>query len=241
MSIVKESFSKGNVVACNGGSDLHSFLEEWDVAYVKKLDNIELFDSNINSKFSDSQKEKFARLFYHVRGNFYKFLWFLGNHATKYEFKEQVLHNIKEEFGGGGDSHEKLYFEFCKSLGFNIEDEFVYEVNNQSFIKDFNLKHIEWLSRGSEASRWATFSAYERLDNIDYGNLLVLAKNLGSSEKGLEFFAIHNKADHFDRTYDILSGFWAENKHEIKKSFGFISENQVLMWNKLSEFLMPLA
>jgi hypothetical protein len=168
-------------------------------------------------------------------------LWFLGNHATKTELKEQVLYNIKEEFGGRKYSHELLYFKFCKSLGFDIENEFVYEQSNHAFIKEFNLKHIEWLSRGSEVARWATFSAYERLDNIDYTNLLELAKNLGSSEEGLEFFIIHNKADHFDKTYRILKGFWTEHKTEIKKSFGFIAENQILMWGRLSELLIPSA
>jgi hypothetical protein len=241
MLVENKGSSEGSEVICEEITELCSFLESWDMKYIKQLGKINLFDRKANTSYNVAQKEMFVRFFYHIRGKFYKFLWFIGNHATSEEVKEQVLHNIKEEFGGKSYSHEQLYFKFSKSLGFEIEDEFIYEKSNVPFIKEFNFRHIEWLNTGSIITRWATFSAYERLDNIDYENLLELAKGLGASGTGLEFFAVHNKADHFDRTCEILKKFWGENKVEVMRSFDFIAENQILMWKCLSDSIVSLG
>lgn len=215
--------------------ELQQFLQSWDHNYKSRVKSIDLFDTDITAKYSDSQKEIFARTFYHIRGHFHKFLWLLGNQAPSQQAKQQILHNIEEEFGGDHPSHERLYFDFSDSLGFDITDEFITEAHHLPFIKEFNLKHLEWLNDTDWPGMWSAFSAYERLDNIDYSNLFKLASSIGAKGAGLTFFIVHNSADHFDRTYCTLKDIWNSEKNKVKDAFNFIANHQVAMWELLSK------
>jgi hypothetical protein len=218
--------------------DLGSFLEKWDRSYEREINKIPLFNMEKTLRYSSEQKESFARSFYHIRGGFYKFLWLLGNHAPNKQAKKEVLYNIDEEFGGDSVSHEQLYFEFTKGLGLDISDEFLTEKSNFPFIKDFNFKHLEWLSKNGWSGQWAAFSAYERLDNIDYKNLLMLAKKFGVADDCLGFFIVHNNADHFDRAFPRLMDVWNCSRKDVENAFHFIKTNQIKMWENLSQLIM---
>jgi len=226
--IGKEAYNKDYI-------ELQLFLENWDSNYKKEISKIDIFNTNVTKNFSANQKEFFARTFYHIRGHFYKFLWLLGNQAPNDKAKQQIIYNIEEEFGGNNPSHEELYFRFADSLGLDIRDEFITDEHHLPFIKKFNTEHLKWLDNHDWISKWSAFSAYERLDNIDYANLLNLAKSLGAKENGLVFFIIHNKADHFDRTYHGLEDAWNLSKENVKQAFQFIGEHQINMWKLLSE------
>jgi len=132
-------------------------------------------------------------------------------------------------------SHEQHYFKFCKSIGFEIADEFVTENTYDSFIREFNRCHLQWLNNHNWESNWSVFSAYERLDNIDYSNLLVLAKSIGAKDAGLIFFVIHNKADHFDKTCEDLQKIWLKDKDLVIEGFTFIAQTQIKMWQLFSD------
>jgi len=214
---------------------LQKFIKNWDINYKTEISRIDLFNAELTAKYSDKQKTGFVKTFYHIRGHFYKFLWLLGNQAPNKEAKKQILYNIEEEFGGDSPSHEQLYFEFSKSLGLDIADEFLSEENHLPFIKDFNLRHLEWLNKNNWLGKWFAFSAYERLDNIDYANLLDLARSFGVTGQGLMFFIVHNKADHFDRTYHGLVESWNLDQNVVKEAFSFIGKHQIAMWKALSE------
>ncbi|MCP4473844.1 MAG: hypothetical protein GY821_04615 [Gammaproteobacteria bacterium] len=52
---------------------------------------------------------------------------------------------------------------------------------------------------------------------------------------GLAFFKVHNKADHFDRTYDTLTTIWQQQPETVKTAFAFIGQHQLAMWQWLSD------
>ncbi len=237
MDAVIDTSTRDMAEALQASADdnLQQFLAKWDAEYRKKVNSIPLFDGNTPSQYTDSQKEFFVRTFYHVRGHFHKFLWMLGNTAPDKETKAKILHNIEEEFGGDSPSHEQLYFEFAKSLGLEVADEFLTEKHNLPFIREFNLRHLQWLQNSDWAGKWAVFSAYERLDNIDYANLLDVARRFGATDRGLIFFIIHNKADHFEHTYQNLAKIWRSDQAKVREAFSFIGEHQIKMWQILSE------
>lgn len=215
--------------------EFNDFIKQWDKKYSDKISKIDIFDTAKTANLTQNQKEYLVRALYHIRGHFHKFLWYMGNHAPHKKAKEKILYNIEEEFGNDHLSHEQLYFEFCKSIGFDISDEFITENTLTPFIKEFNRRHLQWLNSHDWESNWSVFSAYERLDNIDYGNLLALAKSIGAKNDGLIFFIIHNKADHFDRTCEDLQKIWLKDKNLVIEGFAFIEQTQIKMWQLFSD------
>lgn len=216
---------------------LQAFLKTWDLNYKNKIEAIDLFNTEITANYTDWQKAYSVKIFYHIRGHFHKFLWLLGNKAPSKQIKHQILHNIEEEFGNDNPSHEQLYFNFANALGLDIENEFIFEKHNLPFVRKFNLGHLEWLNENNWLGKWATFSAYERLDNIDYGKLLNLARSFGATEESLTFFIVHNKADHFDQTYSGLIDAWETDQDKVVAAFNFIGTHQLNMWKSLSKVI----
>jgi hypothetical protein len=218
-------------------SELNSFLENWDVTYKQSVAHIPLFIDNITREWSDKQKKFFVKIFYHARGHFHNFLWHMGNHAPNLDAKEIILKNIMEEFGGRAQSHEKLYITFAESLGVHdIYDETLNQQNNLPFIKKFNHGHIERLITNlSWEDNLSVFSAYERLDNIDYANLLKLVKSLGVSEKDSLFFRVHIHVEHFQTTHSTLQAVWIKDKQTVMDAFSFIASHQLQLWKNLSD------
>lgn len=215
--------------------ELKVFLKSWDETYKQKAALIPLFMDTATSKWNSEQKRFFVKIFYHVRGHFHDFLWHMGNHAESKRAKEIILHNIMEEFGGHAQSHEKLYIDFAKSLGaHDINDEILNQQNNLSFIQKFNYGHIEWLMNHKWDDNLSLFSAYERLDNVDYTNLMKLIKSLGVPEKDSVFFKVHMGVKHFEATETNLLEIWIKNKQIVIDAFKFIASHQLQMWENLS-------
>jgi hypothetical protein len=214
--------------------ELQQFLEEWDKNYRDAVKDIPMFKPELTKNWTDNQKIYFAKTFYHVRGHFHDFLWYLGTHTADAKVKAIILENIAEEFGGIGYSHEQLYYNFAKSVGADLNNEIIKEENYLPFIRKFNQGHLEWLQSHNLESRLAAFSAYERLDNIDYVILRDLAKSLNVKGKGLIFFNVHAKAGHFDRVSSYLVMVWNIDCNSVKKAFSFIGAHQLQMWETLS-------
>ncbi|MCP4476218.1 MAG: hypothetical protein GY821_16995, partial [Gammaproteobacteria bacterium] len=160
-------------------TNLADFLTQWDNAYRFEVVKLSLFQPEQTAQWSMAQKQQFCRLFYHARGHFYKFLWLLGNVAPDENAKAKVLENIDEEFGGTGLSHERMYQIFAEALGADVNDEFLTEPNYLPYLQQYNLGHLTWLDQQNWEGKWAGFSAYERLDNIDYHHLELLVKSFG--------------------------------------------------------------
>lgn len=214
------------------------FLLKWDEEVVGLSSEVRLFNPDVASSLSLSQKQKFIKVFYHLRGHFHDFLWYMGNTAEKAEDKKVIVANIMEEFGGGRKSHEQLYFDFAKSFGVDIErEEIINEESHLDFAKKFNKEHIKWLVSHDWYSRVSAFAAYERLDNIDYHNLIEFAKCIGAKGDALEFFEVHTKVQHFEAAQDRmgLEEIWKTDSSLVIEAFEFIKNHQSDMWRRLSE------
>jgi hypothetical protein len=214
---------------------LDHFLVLWDKQYKLRIAEVDLFNPSLTSQLSKNQKQFFAKVFYHARGHFHEFLWYMGNHAEDKQTKDLVLQNIAEELNGAASSHEQMYFDFAKSLDVDIGTEFITEEHYLPFVKDFNKNHIKWLHAHSSNARSSAFGAYERLDNIDYISLLSLAESLGVERKGLIFFKVHVKVKHFETVEDHLRSIWNIDKNQVKEAFDFIADHQITMWQNLSD------
>ena len=211
------------------------FLEEWDKTYKLRAKTIAMFAPELVSKWSKEQKQRFALIFYHARGHFHDFLWYMGNHATDKETKDIVLKNIAEELNSSAMSHEQMYFEFAKSLDVDVSDEFINEQHYLGYIKSFNHGHMQWLHTHDAEERLGAFAAYERLDNIDYANLLELVIALGVSKKGQVFFKVHSLVEHFAPAAEKIKAVWDKDQEKIKASFNFIGDHQIKMWQNISD------
>ncbi|MBI2584117.1 MAG: iron-containing redox enzyme family protein [Candidatus Aenigmarchaeota archaeon] len=215
---------------------LGEFLQEWDVRMKDAYKQIPLFNLEMTKNWSDAQKTFFAKAFYHARGHFHDFLWFMGNHAPDATAKRIVIDNISEEFGIA-KSHEQLYWEFATSLGVDLKDEFLKEKTYLPFVREFNKGHIEWLTNHDWERCLSAFAAYERLDNLDYTELMKLAENMGISGRALAFFQVHVYVEHFEAANKDVQRVWDKDQQKVIEAFDFIAEHQIKMWKGLSDIV----
>ncbi|MCI5055149.1 MAG: iron-containing redox enzyme family protein [Flavobacteriales bacterium] len=208
---------------------LTAFLKNWDDEYEKSVINIDLFNPGLVSQLSEFQKQYFVKVFYHSRGHFSDLLWYLGNFAPDKEAKDIILHNISEEFNGDYQSHEQLYLDYARSVGVDLKNEFLENTYYTREMYEFNRSHLEWASQHDWDHCFSAFSAYERLDAIDYTFLSSI-----QSEEHV-FFKIHRKAKHFEKTCGVLERIWERNSQAVEKAFSFIAKKQAAMWIDLSD------
>ena len=216
----------------NPQTAMNLYLDQCQAQYQAEVKQIAIFNSVITAKWDLETKLKFTKIFYHIRGHFIDMLWHLGNLAPNIEYKSIVLKNIQEEFGSK-NSHEVLFFNFANSLGADIKNEIVRPVWYLDFVKEFNHNHIKFVLEKSWNSAWAAFSAYEKLDNLDYPNLFELAQSLDVNRQALVFFKIHMSVTHFDNTEPKLIQIWESDPESVKAGFEFIFKNQLEMWRSL--------
>ncbi|MBI4784553.1 MAG: iron-containing redox enzyme family protein [Oscillatoriophycideae cyanobacterium NC_groundwater_1537_Pr4_S-0.65um_50_18] len=219
---------------------LDLFVSEWLSQYRENAATIALFNPTISSGFSAEQKSFFCRAFYHIRGHFQDFLWFVANH-TQDEVKQLILENINEEFGGMGRSHEQFYYEFAEALQVHdLVDEVVYQTTHLPFIRLYNQEHLQWLAerRHTPDALFAAFAAYEKLDNPDYENLYQLGLKFQLSQRGLIFFDVHRTVQHFEASVDLLQPIWDANPEVVQSAFEFIGQHQLDMWRQLSQHVI---
>ena len=216
--------------------ELNSFLKEWDDYYSNLVKDIDLFNIEKTKNWNKAQIEYFVRTFYHVRGHFHEFLFFLANFAPDSKGKEMVLKNVNDEIGLNHISHEKLYHLFAEQLGIEIlHSEMIEEKTNLPFIKEFNKGYIRALADVSWNDKVSSFAALERLDNVDYANTKKIAESLGVSGTGLTFFNVHMNSKHFDHVLDdCFEDAWAEDSNACKDNFYFVAQYQSNMWQQLS-------
>ena len=86
--------SNGTTIA----TSFKKFLEDWDVGYKNKIKDIDLFNAEVISKYSNEQRSYVVKIFYHSRGHFKDFLWHLGNHAPSKVIKDIILKNIERAY-----------------------------------------------------------------------------------------------------------------------------------------------
>lgn len=216
-------------------NDFQCFIDEMDSSYHQSIANIPLFDTKQTQLWTPDQKHKFAAVFYHLRGYFIDFMWYLANFTKDDRIKNVVFDNIQEELGlGGKHSHEQLYARFAEACGVNIHQEIIHKTHYLPFAREFNQNHLCWLSEHDYLSQFAAFAAYERLDNIDYRNLLEFAYSLDLPRQAHAFFRVHVYVEHFESTLDLLMETWQKNPEKVREAFQFIYAHQTNMWQTLS-------
>jgi hypothetical protein len=60
-------------------NNLEEFVTPWLHNYRQTAGSIDLFDPEKVKTLSPEQRAFLAKAFYHVRGHFHDFLWFIGN------------------------------------------------------------------------------------------------------------------------------------------------------------------
>lgn len=85
--------------------------------YKERVKTIPIFDNIKIKSLCTEQRKLFAKTFYHIRGHFHNFLWYIGNFTNNKSFKKIVVDNIADELNYEGYSHEKLYFIFAEEFG----------------------------------------------------------------------------------------------------------------------------
>jgi Iron-containing redox enzyme len=212
---------------------LEEFVVPWLQDYRQSASMIDLFDTEKVKTLSLEQRAFLAKAFYHVRGHFHDFLWFIGNRSTL-AVKRLILENLDEEFGGDR-SHEEFYYDFAASFGVNLDDEVVEQTTHLPFIREYNYQHMHWLKSNNADARFAAFAAYERLDNPDYENLYQMAVSLELKGRALVFFDVHRHVEHYEATTQLLNDIWQRNPQAVMDAFNFIGNHQLNIWYKLSK------
>lgn len=223
------------LVSDNESKSFEAFLTKWQETYINRAATIPLFKRELAEQLSRPQQKYFAEIFYHARGHFHEFLWYLGNYAPDNETKQIILKNIAEEFGGNAPSHELLYINFAKSLGANVSKKSHRDKFYLPFLKKFNDGHCTWLENNSWQGNICAFSAYEKLDNIDYVNLYQLAEVFNLPKTALIFFNVHIHVTHFETTLEYVKNIWETNPCILEEAYSFIANHQIDMWQKLSQ------
>lgn len=222
-----------NSLEKNQFSDLNDFIKYLDSEYKEKVRSISLFDTDKTKTWSILQKQYFCKVFYHLRGHFHDFLWLMGNYAPNEAAKNIFLKNIGEEFGESRRSHEQLYINFATALNVDIPDEIIKEKHYTKFARSFNKGHIQWLLEHNWNEKLSAFAAYERLDNVDYPQLLKLANSFSLDDQALLFFEVHTKVEHYEAAEGLLNEIWATEPQSVKNGFTFIYNHQIIMWEHL--------
>ena len=219
-------------------TSLSQFLALSDQKYCETAATISLFKPQETQRWNAEQKKYFASIFYHLRGHFINFVWYIANFSSDEATKSIILDNIHEEIGSGGRfSHEMLYERFATECGANVQDEIVNQTHYLPFAKAYNKSHLQWLSSHNEVQRIAAFAAYERLDNLDYPFLVNMAESIELSQHALTFFRVHTHVNHFDSTLDLLTPIWEEKPQAVIEAFDYIYTHQCTMWHDLSNHI----
>jgi len=221
---------------CTANSfELEFFLNQLDQDYHFQVKKLGLFNLKKTAAWNQSQLKLFAGMFYHIRGYFINFMWHMANCSSDKTIKQLILDNIAEEIGKNTEySHEMLYARFARACGINIQDEIINQTHYLDFAKAFNHEHLRWLTTHNPEDHIAAFSAYERLDNIDYVYLAALGKSLNFSQHDLAFFNIHINVKHHEATKSKLLALWEHNPVTVKEAFHFIYDHQLTMWQQVS-------
>ncbi|MES2225561.1 MAG: iron-containing redox enzyme family protein [Patescibacteria group bacterium] len=226
-------------------AEMAMFLSNWAEEYLLQTQQNRLFENTSSEArgWSDRQKETFVALLYHARGHFYRFLWHLANQASL-EQRKVVFENIRDELGGESYApHEVLFSRFAAEFGTDVQKEmFGRTALWDHFLAGFNDGHLRFILTHESDANWAFFSAYELLDNVDYVNLLNLAKAMGACKpEALEFFEVHIGSTHHEETRRLLSDIWVANPDSVREAFAFIAQHQLRMWRGIESVIMPYA
>jgi len=217
-------------------SDLEQFLSEWDRQYLVALSRIDLFQPEITSSWTLVQQQRLVQLFFHVRGGFAGILLELGNAAPDAHYKNIILKNLHDEFGGHGPSHRELFLRLGRAVGADLSREQVEKRYNIPVIQQYNDVQVRSIVERGWTLSLIGFIAGERLDYIDYNALKQVFESFGVRGPDLDFFSEHMQAGHFDGTLaESLQQECDKNPATVSMVFNAALQFQLDMWRNLTE------
>ncbi len=223
-------------------ASLGSFLQEMDTRQRDAYAQLDIFRPETGGRFDLQQKQYFLKVFYHTRGHFDRLLWTRLVYAPGVKEKHQILQYLAEEAGLSDletekdqPAHEILFAAFAESVGVLLTPELTEQEAYLPFARRFNQGLVAWFREHDWQSGSIAFCAYERLDNLDYAFLYELARCFSVPETALQFFIVHQQADHFEKTSADLPKQWEQDPQRVREAFAFIYEHQRQMWQGLSE------
>ncbi len=214
--------------------DLHAYLTDWDAQYLKRAQEIDLFNPDLTKQWTELQQRLFTGFLYHQRAHFDAVLWLMGSFAENDAVKKIILANTQDEFGSHAFSHEQLYLMFAQSLGLDLRLEIEQENYFLPFLRTYNKTLTHQLRTLEPKERLVVFSAVERLDNVDYSLLRGVATSFGTQKRALTFFNVHIHVNHHEITHDLLQESWLQNPERVKALYQWVTEFQIPMWGKIS-------
>ena len=218
--------------------NLEEYLMSWDEHYLRAVRSIPLFDPEVTRKWVPEQRQYFVQLFFHLRGHFGEVLWALGNASPDEDFKDIILDNMRDEFGGKGRSHEQLFQELARSLGCDLSTEYVDDKFYLPFAKLYNQSQLQAIATQDWNLSLIGFAAGEHLDSVDYAGLRGIFESFGLRSDQLAFFRAHTHSDHFSGpVIDKLRELWRQDQSQVQSVFDQVRQFQLTMWRELSEFV----
>jgi pyrroloquinoline quinone (PQQ) biosynthesis protein C len=215
---------------------LEEYLAAWDEQYLIAVRSIPLFDRDVTQQWTLDQRQYFVKLFFHLRGHFGEVLWALGTATPDADFKEIILENIRDEFGGKGKSHEQLFQELASSLGCDLSTEYVDNKYYLPFARLYNQSQLQAIAAQDWNQSLIGFAAGEHLDSVDYAGLRGIFESFGLNSNQLAFFRAHTHSDHFSgAVIDKLRALWDRDMGTVQRAFDQVRQFQISMWREFSD------
>ena len=213
-----------------------AFLAAWDDDYLHAIRSIPMFAPGVARAWSQEQRHHFIRVFFHIRGHFGEVLWALGNAAPDSRFKDIVLDNMRDELGGDGSAHERLYLDLARALGCDLTTEYVDQQYYLPFARLYNDLQLRAIATQDWRYSAVGFAAAERLDNLDYPGLRGIFEGFGLASDQLVFFDAHAHAEHFAGALaEQVRAIWDADPRIVQAVFDQVRQFQIAMWQELSD------
>ena len=180
---------------------------------------------------------RFAAGFYFIRVNFVRLNFILGARCPNHElYWSGLALNLMEELGGEkGPTHNELYRWFLQAAGIPNEENLLCP----SFAAAFDEEWDSYCRETPLLEALGAIAVYEIFDNPDYRMLLEAMQGAGVGERGLIFFRVHAKAEHFE----LFEKFFEHANQTpagvsaLHRATEFVVNAQRKMWSNLLEWM----
>ena len=181
----------------------------------------------------------FAKEFYFLRCNFYKLNFIVGAKCPPHEkYWSGLTENLVEELGGEFKiTHNQLYRDFLWEAAELKEEDLV---TPPHYTITFNGSWEGYCIERDFEEGLLAIGLYEALDVPDYELMeRALRATTNLSEKGLRFFTVHAKAQHYSMFENIIDEIQdREGKTDlVAQATNFVIKTQRFMWTNLLQNL----
>ncbi len=211
-------------------SNLKSIIVSKEVAL---LDDLCVRERLLEITSNKAGLRAFAQEFYFIRYDFCKLNFIVGAKCPPHEkYWCGLTKNLLEELGGGrGATHNQLYRDFLWESCKKKEQ----ELKPKKYAIDFSKKWEGYCREQHYSEGLLAIGMYEALDNPDYDLLYEVIKESGVSDKGLKFFLVHAKAEHYEMFEEMIDEIQMSESDagRVERVADFVIDTQRFMWENL--------